>query len=68
MALAVAPPSATPLQVTLESTTLDAAKATGSVIVTLELFEQPFPSVIVTLYDPADTPIKEDVVAELLQA
>ena len=66
MALAVIPPSEEPLQVTLESTTLDTDKTTGSVTATLEVSKHPLESVIVTEYDPETTPIIDAVVAPLL--
>ena len=66
VALAVAPPLEEPLQVTLESTTLDTAKATGSVTATLEVSKHPLASVIVTEYDPESTPVIDAVVAQLL--
>jgi hypothetical protein len=49
VALAVAPPSEAPLQLTLLSATVAATKVAGSVIVAEVTSEHPFASVIVTL-------------------
>ena len=67
VALAVAPPSEKPLQLTLLSTTLAADNAAGSVIVVDELSVQPFASVTVTLYVPATNPVAVAVVCPLFQ-
>ena len=67
VALAVAPPSEKPLQLTLLSTTVAATNAAGSVIVGLEVAVHPLLSVTVTVYVPATTPVMLAVVALLLQ-
>jgi hypothetical protein len=65
---AVDPPSAKPLHVMFESTTLAATNITGSVT-DEELVEvHPLASVIVVVYVPATIPVIEAVVAVLLQA
>ena len=63
---AEAVPSESPLQLMLLSTTDEATKTAGSVIVELELSVQPLASVTVTLYVPATIPVMLAVVALLL--
>ena len=62
---AVAPPSDKPLQETLESTTAAATSKAGSVMFTDAVSFHPFTSVIVTVYDPAASPVIEAVVPPL---
>ena len=65
---AVTAPSAIPLHVVFEFTTLAAISIAGSVTV-IELVEvHPLASVIVVVYVPATTPVIVAVVAELLHA
>ena len=64
---AVASPSFPPLQFTLSSTEAAATSAVGSVIVTESVSVQPFASVAVTVYIPADSPVIEDPEPLLLQ-
>jgi hypothetical protein len=66
VALAVAPPSLKPLQLTLLSNCVEATNTAGSVTVTDALSVQPSLSVIVTEYVPAITPVMLAVVAVLL--
>jgi hypothetical protein len=64
--VALAPPVAVPLQLTLLSTTVAAINTAGSVTITLEESVHPFASVTVTLYVPATTPVILAEVALLL--
>ncbi len=63
---AVAPPSEPPLQETSASTTEEATNDVGSVIVEVVVAVQPFASVTVAVYVPAETPVIDAVVSLLL--